>query len=106
MRFAAMFFDSLTPSDLDPELTRAHFDYLARHTDKITAAGGLRPPEGGAFCGSLWIIEAASAQEATELVENDPYCLAGLRPDRRIFFWNAAPIPANPNTNIRSINHE
>lgn len=94
MRFVAMFFDALNPSDLDPDLTRAHFEYLAAHSDRITSAGGLRPPEGGAFCGTLWVIEAETAASAIELVENDPYCLAGLRPDRRVFFWNAAPIPA------------
>ncbi len=99
MRFAAMFFDAITPADLDEELTRAHFDYLALNADRITMAGGLRPPEGGNFCGSLWIVEAESATQAIQLVENDPYCLAGLRPDRQIYFWNAAPIPARPTTN-------
>ncbi|WP_176038549.1 YciI family protein [Brucella tritici] len=94
MRFAAMFFDNVTPSELDPDLTRAHFDYLGQHRDQITLAGGLRPPEGGAFCGSLWVIEADSSADARRLMDEDPYCLAGLRPDRRIFFWNAAPIPA------------
>jgi len=44
MRFVAMFFDALNPSDLDPDLTRAHFEYLAAHSDRITSAGGLRPP--------------------------------------------------------------
>lgn len=96
MRFIALFFDDLTPAELAPELTKAHFDYLAEHTGLITQAGGLKPPEGGAFCGSLWVIEAGSAAQAAQLVDNDPYCLAGLRPDRRIFFWNAAPIPARP----------
>lgn len=94
MRFAAMFFDTLAPSEVDPELTRAHFEYLSEHSDRITTAGGLRPPEGGPFCGSLWIIEAEDAAQAKWLVENDPYCLAGLRPNHQIYFWNAAPIPA------------
>lgn len=94
MRFVALFFDTLTPSELDPDLTRDHFDYLARHRDRITQAGGLRPPAGGDFCGTLWVIEAATADEAARLVDEDPYCLAGLRPDRRLFFWNAAPLPA------------
>lgn len=96
MRFAAMFFDSLTPSELDPDLTRAHFEYLDRHRDRIVLAGGLRPPAGGGFCGTLWVIEAENPVEAERLVDDDPYCLAGLRPDRRLFFWNAAPIPARP----------
>ena len=95
MRFAVIFFDQLTPSEVDRKLTNSHFDYLALHSDRITMAGGLRPPEGGSFCGSLWIIKAESATDAIQLVEEDPYCLAGLRPDRKIFLWNAAPISAS-----------
>lgn len=101
MRYTAMFFDTITPTNLDPELTTAHFDYLALNADRITMAGGLRPPKGGNFCGSLWVIEAENAEQAIQLVENDPYCLAGLRPNRQIFFWNAAPIPARPTTNYK-----
>lgn len=94
MRFIALFFDNLTPSALDPDLTAAHFRYLAAHRGAITQAGGLRPPEGGAFCGTLWVIEAESAEAAGRLVDEDPYCLAGLRPERHLYFWNQAPIPA------------
>lgn len=94
MRFAAMFFDDLTPSSVDADLTRAHFEYLRDHQAKIVSAGGLRTVEGGPFCGSLWIIEAVDLFEAQRLVEGDPYCLAGLRPDRRVFVWNPAPIPS------------
>ena len=91
MRFAALFLDSATPSELDAGLTRAHFEYLGRHAERITMAGGLRPPEGGGFCGSLWVIEAEDEAEARRLVNEDPYCLAGLRPDRKLFRWGEAP---------------
>jgi uncharacterized protein YciI len=94
MRFAAMFFDDLTPSSLDADLTRAHFDYLRDNSAKIVLAGGLRNVEAGPFCGSLWIVEADDIGEARQLVDGDPYCVAGLRPDRRVFIWNHAPIPA------------
>lgn len=94
MRFVVMFFDSLTPSEVDIELTRAHFNYLEMNADRITMAGGLLPFPGGRFCGSLWVVQAASVEEAHRLVEGDPYCLAGLRPDRRIYLWNVAPTRA------------
>ena len=94
MRFAAMFFDDLTPSSIDAGLTRAHFDYLRDHRTNIVQAGGLRAVEGGPFCGSLWIVEAGSQSEAQALVDGDPYCIAGLRPDRRVFIWYHAPIPS------------
>lgn len=94
MRFAALFIDSVTPDDLAPDLTRAHFDYLAQHADRITMAGGLRPPEGGGFCGSLWVIEAADEAAARRLMDEDPYCLAGLRPNRSLYRWGTAFKPA------------
>jgi uncharacterized protein YciI len=97
MRFAAMFFDDLDPSSLDADLTRRHFDYLRDNRAQIALAGGLRRQEGAAFCGSLWIVEAANLEEAVRLVDGDPYCVAGLRPDRRVFIWNHAPIPAASN---------
>lgn len=93
MRFVALFFDDIQPKDLDPALTRAHFDYLARHRDRITDAGGLRADAQAPFCGSLWVIEAQSLDEARALALNDPYCTAGLRPDTRVLQWNRAPLP-------------
>lgn len=93
MRFVAIFFDALQPRDLDPVLTRGHFDYLARHRDRITEAGGLREGPDAPFCGSLWVIEADSLAEAQALADGDPYCTAGLRPDRRVLQWNRAPLP-------------
>lgn len=93
MRFAALFLDSVTPDDLPVDLSRAHFDYLAAHADRITMAGGLRPAEGGSFCGSLWVIEAADEAAARRLMDDDPYCLAGLRPNRTLYRWGLA-LPA------------
>lgn len=93
MRFAAMFFDDLNPGRLAADLTKQHFDYLREHSNQITLAGGLKADVAGSFCGSLWVIEAADLAEARRLADNDPYCVAGLRPDRRVFIWNHAPIP-------------
>lgn len=93
MRFIALFFDDIQPRDLDPALSSAHFDYLARHRDRITEAGGLRTDADAPFCGSLWVIEADSLAEARALALGDPYCTAGLRPDTRILQWNRAPLP-------------
>ena len=93
MRFAALFLDDVQPAQIDAELTRAHFDYLAAHRDRITEAGGLREAAGAPFCGSLWIIEADSLAEAQALAEGHPYCKAGLRPDCRVLHWNRAPLP-------------
>lgn len=88
MRFAALFLDNLDPSALDKDLTRRHFDYLRAVGPRITSAGGLKNTPDGPFCGSLWVIEAENLDQARALVDADPYCDAGLRPDRRIFICN------------------
>lgn len=93
MRFIALFLDDIQPRDLDPGLTAAHFAYLAAHRDRITDAGGLRHGPEAPFCGSLWVIEADNLEQAQALADDDPYCTAGLRPDRRVLQWNRAPLP-------------
>lgn len=96
MRFVAIFFDDVQPAQIDPGLTRDHFDYLAACRDRITDAGGLREGADLPFCGSLWVIEADSLAEAQALADGDPYCKAGLRPDYRVLQWNRAPLPKRP----------
>ena len=93
MRYVAIFFDEVQPGQIDADLTKAHFDYLAACGGQITDAGGLRTDPGAPFCGSLWVIEADSLAEAQALADGDPYCEAGLRPDYRVLQWNKAPLP-------------
>lgn len=93
MRYVAIFFDDLQPKDVDPEVSRAHFDYLAEHRTRITDAGGLRLSPEDPFCGSLWVIEAENLADAQALADGDPFCTAGLRPDYRVLQWNKAPLP-------------
>ena len=91
-RFVALMPDPVDPAMLDPALSSAHLAYLQRHAARIRAAGGLRPPDGGAFCGALWVIEATDADEARQLLDSDPYSVAGLWPNRQLWRWNHAPI--------------
>lgn len=93
MRFIALFFDDVQPGQIDADLTRAHFEYLASCGDRITDAGGLREGQEAPFCGSLWVIHAESLTEAQALADGDPYCTAGLRPNYRVLQWNQAPLP-------------
>ncbi|ETX29196.1 YciI family protein [Roseivivax isoporae] len=93
MRFIALFLDDVQPAQIDADLTRDHFDYLAARRDRITEAGGLREGPEAPFCGSLWVIEADTLAEAQALAEGDPYCKAGLRPECRVLQWNRAPLP-------------
>lgn len=92
MRFIALFLDDVQPGQIDAELTRAHFEYLAACGDRISDAGGLREGAELPFCGSLWVINADTLAEAQALAAGDPYCMAGLRPNYRVLEWNRAPL--------------
>ncbi len=45
----------------------------------------------------IWLMRfAALCSDTLTPAGNDPDCLAGLRPDRLLFLWNPAPVPARP----------
>lgn len=68
-----------------------HFDYLAKYSDEIVIAGGLRPDEGAWSSGGLWVLEVSSKARAIELCENDPYFKLGLRKSYQLCRWGKAP---------------
>lgn len=82
--------------DADMQWVRAkhgqeHFDYLARHVDKIKIGGGLRNESDGPWVGGLWVLEVADRDEAAHLCEHDPYFKLGLRKSYRLMLWGKAP---------------
>jgi uncharacterized protein YciI len=84
--FAVLFEDDPPRAD---EIRRrhlpAHLDFLARHADRIRAAGPLR--DGGGAAGGLWLVEAADAASVDALVRDDPFWPTGLRRSVRITEW-------------------
>jgi uncharacterized protein len=65
-----------------------HFDYLKKHAQTITLAGGLRPSPDDWWSGGLWV---ATREQAVALCENDPYFKLGLRRSYRLYVWGKAP---------------
>jgi uncharacterized protein YciI len=68
-----------------------HFDYLARNSARIPLGGGLRADHDQPLSGGLWVLEVATKDEVTALVENDPYFRMGLRAKYEVFAWGKAP---------------
>ena len=66
-----------------------HFEYIEKHHKEILIGGGLRNQPGKDFVGSLWVLEVASFERATELVVNDPYYVSDLR-EYEILVWGKA----------------
>jgi uncharacterized protein YciI len=90
-RWVAIFEDDPARQGVRASHADVHFDYLAAHGDRIRVGGGLREDPAGPFVGGLWVIEAATREEAAQLCEADPYFVEGLRKSYRLFVCGRAP---------------
>ncbi len=93
MRWIAMFEDrpEAQAGWVRKQHAQDHFDYLAANSARIRVGGGLREAPEGWYCGGLWVLEAASREEAVRLCEADPYFKLGLRKGYRLYVWGKAP---------------
>ena len=91
MRWVAIFEDDPAADWVRKQHAEEHFDYLARHAQKIVIGGGLRTAPDAWYCGGLWVLEVAGRDEAVALCEDDPYFRRGLRKGYRLYTWGKAP---------------
>lgn len=91
MRWAVIFEDTPEMPQVRRQCEAAHLAYLETHAATIRLAGGLKNGPGENFCGGLWIIETQDRDEATRLIENDPYYRALPRPYRLLLWGNPFP---------------
>ena len=56
----------------------AHREYLQKNAKKIFFSGPLQSDDASVNVGSLWIISAASREEAQAFVENENFYRAGV----------------------------
>ncbi|HRX89529.1 MAG TPA: YciI family protein [Steroidobacteraceae bacterium] len=54
-----------------------HLEYLLGHSDRIVLAGPLLDATGQPN-GSLLVFDVANRSELDQIIQNDPYALAGL----------------------------
>ncbi len=57
----------------------AHLAFLAEHSDRVIAAGALRPTDEGMPVGGIWIINAESKATVEAFYKDDPFWKAGLQ---------------------------
>jgi len=60
------------------ETRPAHLEYLRCLGDTLVMAGPVLASDEETVAGTLMVIEAASKDEAFEIVAKDPYSIAGL----------------------------
>lgn len=86
-RWAVVFKDTDDMLAVRADQTRrdAHVAYAKAHP-QLLIGGGLKPDPDAAFCGALWIVEAATRAEVETLVLEDPFYEASARMFE-IFTW-------------------
>ena len=62
----------------DPALDEAHWSYMDRFADGMTARGPTLGADRARWTGSVHIVDLASAEAAREFVEREPYNRSGL----------------------------
>jgi uncharacterized protein YciI len=86
MLFAVLFTDNPAHAASRQKLMPDHLAFLERNAASIRAAGPLRDADGNP-AGGLWLVDAASADEVTTLIHNDPFWPTGLRQSVRVLEW-------------------
>ncbi|EBA16265.1 hypothetical protein RSK20926_21105 [Roseobacter sp. SK209-2-6] len=86
-RWAVIFQDTPEMQRIRDDRARrdAHVAYAKAHPE-LLIGGGLKPGPDGAFCGALWVVEAATREEVEALVQNDPFYEPAWR-SYEIYTW-------------------
>lgn len=88
MLFAVIFTDKAGYEHVRAEQLKAHIGWLETHRDVVKIGGSLRDDPGSVPKGGLWIVEAESKKQIEELLETDPFFIAGLRQSYEILHWS------------------
>lgn len=86
MMFAILFEDDPAHADKRTAFMPQHLAFLARHADRVRAAGPLVAAD-GIGAGGLWTVEAADRAAAVALTREDPFYPTGLRRKITVLEW-------------------
>ncbi|MEY4912156.1 MAG: hypothetical protein RL761_1819 [Pseudomonadota bacterium] len=90
MLFAVIFRDKSNSAELRKSHLNAHIAWLDLHQSVIRIGGSLRSELDQTPVGGLWIVEADSKKTILDLIETDPFWIAGLRHSVEVFHWSKA----------------
>ena len=57
---------------------QAHLEWVSKNMSRIKVAGPLRQDGDDKYCGSMFIVEGDSEQDALSFLQSDPYFQAGI----------------------------
>ena len=90
MLFAIRFTDRLSQLSVRERYFDAHIAWLKLKRDVIKIAESLREQHNDHPIGALWIVEAATEEDAFNLFADDPFWVHGLRASVEIHAWSLA----------------
>ena len=90
MLFAVIFKDKSNSVELRQSHLAEHLAWLDLHKSVVRIGGSLRFELDQTPVGGLWIVEADSKKTILDLIETDPFWMAGLRQSVEIFHWSKA----------------
>jgi uncharacterized protein YciI len=90
MLFVVLLIDKPDHAQVRADHLQSHIIWLERHKDVIQVAGSLGREPSETPKGGLWIAQADSKQLIDELLQTDPFYLAGLRQSYEILHWSKA----------------
>ena len=90
MLFVVIFTDKPGHGDVRAANLQAHIDWLEQNKDVIPIGGSLRDNLGEVPKGGLWVVEAEAKEQIEDLLQSDPFFIAGLRQSYEILHWSKA----------------
>lgn len=90
MRWIAIFTNKPNTDTLREAHLQAHLAYFAAQSN-ITMAGSTTPVGEQISNGGVWIVKGLTYQETMDLIEQDPFFIAGLREKIEVFDYQVAP---------------
>jgi uncharacterized protein YciI len=78
MQFVLICEDKPDSTDLRLATREAHLAFVGTQADAIRLAGPMLSDDGETMIGSLFIVEADSAEDVARMNAEDPYTQAGL----------------------------
>ncbi|MGP4128714.1 YciI family protein [Pantoea tagorei] len=90
MLFVIRFTDRSAQLSVRERYFDAHIAWLQRKRDVIKIAGSLREKHSDHPVGALWVVEAATEDDAFSIFADDPFWVHGLRASVEIHSWSLA----------------
>jgi len=90
MRWIAIFTNKPNTEKLSEQYLQAHLEYFAS-SPEISLAGAITPKGAEHSTGGVWIIKGMEYDQAMELIERDPFFVAGMREKIDLYSYRVAP---------------